>query len=578
MDKRLKFLGLLAIFAAFAAVVIVPLTRSASDDSDAALKSMQPTKVTEGTNDESGPLRDAEAADAGLRAEDRYEAEVAAGNIPSDGEEGSGSVEGQEFPHNLYPNRTADQGPDLGLQTTAPGTQVPAPLVSFDAISNTIPENGTDLVRPPDTNADVGPNHIVETVNLSIAVYDKNGVVAPGFPKRTNALWAGFTRGPVCRDNNDGDPIVLYDQLANRWLVSQFALPNFPNGPFYQCIAVSTTGDPTGTYNRYQFQYPVNRLNDYPKFGVWPDAYYASFNEFTPPTFSFHGAGAIAYERTKMLNGQKARMVYFDVSTIDPNTGGQLPSDLNGSTRPRRGTPNFFVDMEYDDFGYPSDRLQLWKFKVDWVTPANSTFTGPTVLTPNPFGTALCGFFNDCIPQPGTTQKLDSLSDRLMNRLNYRRIGTTETLVVSHSINVGGNRAGLRWYELRNPNGAPTIHQQGTFAPADGLSRWMGSINMDKQGNIMAGYSVGNATTAPGIRYAGRLAADPLGDLTQGEGTIMNGVGSQTSPEGRWGDYSTMSVDPVDDCTFWYAQQYMPATSFAGWTTHIASMKFPGCV
>lgn len=582
MGKR-KVLATAAAVAALAAVVAVSSTRSSSGSDEAAgVKSMKPTKVVVATNDLSGPLRDAVPTAARPRAEDRYEAEreaereaaAEAGNGPIEGEE---EGQGEGFPHRLVAGRTSSTGVDKGLQTTAPASNVPAPLVSFDAITNTLAENDSTTVRPPDTNADVGPNHIVETVNLSIAVYDKLGNVAAGFPKRTNALWAGFTAGPECRDSNDGDPVVLYDQLADRWMVSQFALPNFPNGPFYQCIAVSQTPDPTGAYYRYEFKYPVNRLNDYPKFGVWPDAYYASFNEFTPPSFSFHGAGAIAYERTKMLRGQRAKMVYFDVSTIDPNTGGQLPSDLNGRNKPTAGTPNFFVDQEYSVFGYPTDRLQLWKFHVDFANTANSTFTGPTVLTPNPFGTPLCGFAA-CIPQPGTTVKLDTLSDRVMNRLNYRRIGTTESLVVTQSINVGSDRAGIRWYELRNPNGAASIFQQGTFAPNDGLSRWMGSANMDKQGNIMIGYSAGNATTAPGIKYAGRLSGDPLGDLSQGEGTIINGGGSETSPEGRWGDYSTMSVDPVDDCTFWYAQEYMPATSFAGWTTQIASMKFPGCV
>ena len=570
---KLKLVAVAAAVAVLAAVVLVPHTRSSSHSNQAtALKSMKPTKVVEGTNDLSGPLRDAVSGPAPTRAEDRAAATEA--DKPSDGDNGA---TGEGFAHHLVPGRSAPKGPDLGLQTKAPATKVPAPLVSFDAITNTLAENASTTVRPPDTNADVGPNHIVETVNQSIAVYDKSGNVAAGFPKLINTLWAGFTAGPQCRDTNDGDPVVLYDQLADRWMVSQFALPNFPSGPFYQCIAVSQTPDPTGAYFRYQFQYPVNRLNDYPKFAVWPDAYYASFNEFTPPTFTFHGAGAIAYERAKMLRGKKAKLVYFDISTIDPNTGGQLPSDLNGKNVPAAGTPNFYVDQEYSVFGYPTDRLQLWKFHVDFVTPTSSTFSGPTVLTPNPFGDPLCGFAV-CIPQPGTTVKLDTLSDRVMNRLNYRRIGSTESLVVTQSINVGSDRAGVRWYELRSPSTTPTIFQQGTFAPADGLSRWMGSANMAKQGNIMVGYSAGNATTAPGIKYAGRLKTDPWGDLTQGEGTIISGGGSETSSEGRWGDYSTMSVDPSDDCTFWYAQEYMPVTSFAGWTTQIASVKFPGCV
>ena len=285
--KRLAFLAFVSLLVLPGLIAVVPLAASVGSDDSAAVHTLHPTRVIQGVHDESGPLADAVGVPA-ERAEEAYEAEREregeAGNRPTEGE---GEGEGEGFPHNLFEGRNTVSSPDAGLQTNLPAGQIPAPLVNFRALDNRRNPDGPTNIRPPDTNADVGPNHIVEVVNQSIGVFDKQGRLAPGFPKAINALFAGFDAGPVCRDTNDGDPVVVYDQLADRWLVSQFAFPAFPNPPYFQCIAVSKTGDPRGAWYRYQFDYPVDRLNDYPKFGVWPDAYYASFNEFTPPNFSF---------------------------------------------------------------------------------------------------------------------------------------------------------------------------------------------------------------------------------------------------------------------------------------------------
>jgi hypothetical protein len=459
---------------------------------------------------------------------------------------------------------TAAGTQDPVLRQPAPAAAMPAPSQSFDGISNVA------NVLPPDTNGDVGPNHYVQTVNISFAVYSKTGTLLLG-PADLNTLWSGFS-GTACRDSLDGDPIVLYDQLADRWLVSQFALPD----PYYECIAISQTPDPTGAWYRYQFLISTTKMNDYPKFGVWPDGYYMSVNQFVEPFFGWGGAGSVAFERDKMLAGLPAQMVYFDVGSSNLAFGGMLPSDLDGSTLPPSGSPNYFAEIDDNAWGWPSDRIHLFEFHVDWTNPGASTFTGPTALTTAAFDSNLCSY-GPCIKQPGTTQRLDPLSDRLMFRLAYRNFGDHESLVLNHSVDVNGaNLAGVRWYELRDPGGAPFIHQQGTHSP-DADSRWMGSVAMDGAGDMALGYSVSSGAVFPSIRYAGRLASDPPGTLPQGEATLIGGGGSQLDGSGRWGDYSAMTVDPVDDCTFWYTNEYYAATSSRGWRTRIGSFSFSGC-
>ncbi len=493
---------------------------------------------------------------------------------------------------------------DPAVQGSPGATALPSTSANFEGLSNgdqvgagIVPPGG---VVPPDPVADVGPNHVVQWVNVSFAVYNKAGVKLYG-PAAGNTLWQNFS-GP-CESENNGDPIVLYDHLADRWLLSQLAVPNFPDGPFYQCIAISTTGDPLGSYFRYAFVTSQTLLNDYPKLGVWPDGYYLAVNQFfcydIIPPFGFiacdwAGQGAFAFERDKMLLGQAAQMVGFGLPTS--NLGGMLPADLDGLAPPA-GTPNYFVQVDddawlgpNDPWGPDTDRLQVWAFHVDWTTPANTTFTQVIVLPTAAFDSNMCGYQTSCIPQPGVdilgdpSPPVDALADRLMFRLQYRNFGTHETLVANHTVDVNASdQAGIRWYELRrNCAGGVEpwcIHQQGTYAPSDGDHRWMGSLAMDSAGNMALGYSVSSLTTYPSLRYVGREAGDPLGTMGQ-EATIIDGTGYQLTSASRWGDYSSMSVDPTDDCTFWYTgEYYQTADIFYGsnWQTRIASFKFPSC-
>jgi uncharacterized repeat protein (TIGR01451 family) len=485
--------------------------------------------------------------------------------------------------------RTADgaagHSVDPVLQRTKAPSVIPGPNLTFEGMIDS--ENSPLLVAPPDSDGDVGPDHYVSMVNLIWSVYDKTGVRLAG-PTNLNQIWVGGAT-PNCAANNSGDPIVLYDQLADRWLLSQFAVNIFTlQPPYYQCIAISQTADPTGTYFLYEFLYDEEDFNDYPKFGVWPDAYYMSVNQFRFPDFNFVGPGAVAYEREAMLAGDPlAQQVKFDLSSsLGPCYGGQLPTDLDGTTLPPAGSPNYFIEADDPEaFGcqaeFAQDQLSLFEFHVDWATPANSTFTGPTAIPTAAFDSNMCNFARACIPQKGVPANsyLDAISDRVMFRLAYRNFGTHEALVMNHTVDVGdfNDHAGVRWYELRDPGGTPAIFQQGTYAP-DAEHRWMGSIAMDKRGDIAVGFSLSSSTRNPAIAYAGRLAGDPLGQMSQGEAIMYQGTGSQLGSGSRWGDYSAMTVDPVDDCTFWYISEYYTINNDFDWHTRVGSFTFPSCL
>src|SRR5437870_7992363 len=439
-------------------------------------------------------------------------------------------------------------------QRTAASIAAFAPVVSlgFEGLGNG--QYGFSVTgAPPDTNGAVGATQDVQWVNTSFAIFNKSTGALISGPTAGNSLWSGFGGG--CQSNNDGDPIVLYDKLANRWVFSQFSVTTTP---YRQCIAVSTSSDATGTYNRYSFQY--NNFDDYPKMGIWPDGYYETFNMFNGNTFV--GSDACAYDRTAMLNGTAATQVCFQQNS---SVGGLLPSDLDGTTAPPAGSPNYMLF-------YGTNNLNLYRFHVDFTTPTNSTFTGPTVIPVAAFS-PLCGG-GTCVPQPGTTNRLDSLADRLMYRLAYRNFGTHESLVTNHSVAVTGG-GGVRWYEIQNPSGTPSLAQQGTFAP-DSSYRWMGSIATDQAGDMAVGYSVSSSSINPSIRYTGRAPTDPAGTM-EAEVNIVSGTGSQTATLSRWGDYSAMQVDPVDDCTFWFTTEYMKTNGTFNWNTRISNFKFPGC-
>jgi hypothetical protein len=430
-------------------------------------------------------------------------------------------------------------------------------------------------------------------VNLAFAVYSKGGATLVP-PTDIGALWAGFAIDD-CTDGS-GDPIVVYDQLADRWILTQFTTRGLddPSLPFYNCIAVSTSGDPTGSYYRYAFTTGFN-FPDYPKYGVWSDTYVATTREFGPTVE--YGIGVYGLEKNKMIKGLPARSVAFFVDGNDPELlplvgDGLLPADIDGNTKPPSGSAIPLVGTQDDDwvYGATSDAVNIWDLKVKWSARPTASMTFADQLAVAPFDSNFpCGALGsrDCLAQPGITdpaQFLDILSYRQRPtwRLAYRNFGGYETLVTNQSVEARAGVAGLRWYELRRKDTSYSVFQQGTYAPADGINRWMGSIAQDKRGNMGLGYSVVNGTDLfPGIRFTGRFKADPAGTMTLREGVIRVGTGVQTTTNSRWGDYTSMNIDPNDDCTFWYVNEYYTAagqaSSPAGWQTRIASFKLPGC-
>ena len=424
---------------------------------------------------------------------------------------------------------------------------------------------GGGNVTPPDTEGAVGATQYVQWINLAFAIYDKTTGALQAGPFLGNTLWAGF--GGDCQNLNSGDPVVAYDKIANRWVMTQFAI-NSATSTGSECVAISTTADATGSYFRYQFSYNV--FNDYPKLGVWPDAYYVTYNAFSFATGNpYVGPKLCALQRSAMLNGQPAIQVCFNLST---SFFSILPADMDGTVQPASGAPELL--MSQDSNVSPSSILNLFKFHVDFVNTANSTLTLQT-LTVAPYSDPCLGFTRGaCIPQPGTANRLESLNVHLMHRLVWRMASGREELLANHTI-VAGSSTGIRWYEIRNPSTSPQVFQQGTFAP-DASFRWMGSVAMDKMGNILLGYSVSDATaTFPSIRFTGRLRSE-LRNIMETEATILAGTGSATGAH-RWGDYSAMTLDPSDDCTFFYTNEDIPVTGPGFWATQIASAKFPNC-
>ena len=428
-----------------------------------------------------------------------------------------------------------------------------SPGLNFDGVA-------ADNTRStPDTNGAVGATQYVQWVNVSFEVFDKSSGNRLLGPLYGNTLWTGF--GGPCETSEDGDIIAEYDKVAGVWVMSQHAYGASGGAPFYLCVAVSKTSDATGAWNLYAFTLPPN-FPDYPKLAVWPDAYYVSINEQNPLTFANLGALVCALDRQSMIGGNPASPIQcFQLSTTYQSL---LPSDLDGSILPPAGSPNYFLNLG-------SNSLNLWQFHVDWKIPTNSTFTGPTVVPVTIF-TRACGGSSVCIPQVGTSQLLDGIGDRLMYRVGYRHFADGhESLVASHSI---GSPSGIRWYEIQSPGTTPEVFQQATFAP-DASWRWMPSIAMDQMGDIAVGYSVSSSSIAPAIRYTGRLQSDPL-DTMQSENSIIEGPSVQQGSN-RWGDYSAMSIDPMDDCTFFYTNQYQGTFGFNNWNTRIASFKYPSC-
>jgi hypothetical protein len=472
------------------------------------------------------------------------------------------------------------QSRDEIVQSSAPSQEIPSPDVSFNALPNVAG------FAPPDPVGDIGPMHYVAMSNVHFAVYDRAGAVLFG-PAANNTLWSGF--GGQCESQNAGDPVILYDQFSDRWLFTQFTGNAEPGtGNFYNCVALSQTSDPTGPWYRWQVSNGT-LFPDYPKYGVGEEAYFISTRDFMGNSYA--GIGAYAMNRAEMVAGNaNPTIISFAIDRSNPAIVGDglLPMDVDGFDFPPADSPHYYVGSQDDGgpYGAPQDALNVWEFIVDFVTPANSSFTLTDTVMMSPYDTIYpCGGGRSCIPQPGTANRLDhqGYRQRPLHRAAYRNFGTHESIVTLQSVEAAPNIAGMRWWELR-VSGAEgpaswEIFQEGTYAPGvqDGIHRWFGSIAQDSAGNMGIGYSASNETTFPSVWYSGRLATDALGTMDQGEGVIVDGTGSQTGGGNRWGDYSSMNVDPLDDCTFWYVTEYVPVTSSAGWQLRVGAFRFDEC-
>jgi hypothetical protein len=516
----------------------------------------------------------------------------------------------------------------IAVEQTSQGPRPAAPVLeSFDGLGAGFagPQGTTTFRSPSDSSLAVGPDHIVQIVNARLAVYSKKGkkfektgtVLYGAVP--TKVVWAGF--GGVCEARNNGDAVVRYDQLAERWLMvmpifSRIRPGEFPerSGPYSgdpippgqlassgqrsspghatappanppqpltpaqrpppakegvwaMCYAVSTGPDPLGAYYRYAFERPV--FPDYPRPAIWTDGYYV-------PTSA--GDDVIKKQlciadRPKMLKGEPAAEQCLMIDGVNFLNS----ADIDGQKAPPAGTANITMAAGGTQLKniFDDDGIYYWKVHVDWNNPANSKVDGPVKINVAPYHYLCNGQLSSCVPQPNTERRLDSQGDKIMQRLVYRRIGHHESIVAAHSVATAAGGGGVRWYEFRlDKKGDPKLYQQGTYAP-QGCYRWMPSIAIDKKGNVGVGYSFGGLPDSVGVRFAARRSADPKGQLTVHESVLAIGEASQTNTL-RWEDYTTTALDPSDDCTFWYVGDYLK-TSDTGYRTRISSLRLPNC-
>ncbi|HEX8917855.1 MAG TPA: hypothetical protein VF898_05105, partial [Chloroflexota bacterium] len=448
---------------------------------------------------------------------------------------------------------------------------------------------------PPDTNGDVGQNDYVQAVNSAFAVYSKTGTLLASFTE--DALWAG-SKAPQCDGNGQGDPVVLYDPMADRWILTNFAFPvvnGNPTSPYYECIAVSRSGDPvSGGWYLYAVrtdtgltgQPPAGTLNDYPKFGIWTDCLYYSANGFNAQG-SYVGGEYGSFSRSNLYaGGALTGSIGFAASTSDYFT--MIPANLSApgtNGLPPGGTPEYYVQ----------ESLTSWAFLVRTFTPGTNCGGGGTLSAATSVSQAsYTDPGSNIVPQPSpatSSNTLDTLGDRIMQKVQYRRVGSAESLWVTHTFRSSrSGPTGSQWAQINVSGGviSTTPAQQQLYDPADGKYRWASSIAVDNGGNAALGYSTSNGSSPnfPSIAYAGRLAGDPLNTLPQSETQLVAGGGSQVNNCGgsacsRWGDYSSMSVDPVDGCTFWYTNEYYVSQTDGNngaWDTRIGSFAFPSCV
>ncbi len=477
------------------------------------------------------------------------------------------------------------------LDLTVPVQQMPSAIQNFAGLSLTDVCGGVQCGSgwPPDPNGDVGLNHYIQAVNTAYAIYSKTGQLLASFTE--NQLFSSSGTNP-CNGNSQGDPIVLYDQLADRWILTNFAFAvsgGNPVSPFYQCIAASKSGDPvSGGWWLYPVRMdpgssgapPVGALGDYPKFGIWTDCLYMSANAFMGNTYV--GPAFASFSRSDMYSG--APLTYSLGYSNNTTVYTMVPSHLNGrlpEQMPTPGAPNYFV----------SESVTVFGFEVRVFSSASNCGVGglstPTIVTQ----TSYTGFTNpEVVPQPGTANMLDSLGDIILQRVQYRRVGNVESLWVVHSVRTShSSTVRPQWAQIRVSDRnitSPPLQQQ-IYAPDTTLYRWAGSLAVDNQGNMALGYSTSNDASPnfPSIAYSGRLSTDPANTLPQTEVQLVGGAGSQTNNCGgkvchRWGDYTSMSIDPTDDCTFWYVNQYYSSAANGAngnWQTRIGSFKFPSC-
>lgn len=457
---------------------------------------------------------------------------------------------------------------DLSRQVRPELASLTAPTVT--GLLNFAGQSAAKNMLYSDTSGAVGLTQYVQLVNNEYSIYDKTTGARIAGPIAENALWS--TSGDVCQTSNNGDGTVTYDQLANVWVLSHHAVPT--GGPYLNCIAVSTTSDATGTYYIYDFQLTLE-FPDKPRLAVWPDAYYISQDVLDPTTKSFVRSEVCALQRDAMLAGVgngNVNSVCFQGSISLPTF---VVTTLDGQTLPPSGEVEFVWQLDQRPTN-GKNNLNSFQVHVDWTNTNNSTMTGPVANALPPY-TDACNNFKPCVPEPGTTNLLQAWGDRLTGRVVYRNFGTYESVVMNHAVtrtSTAGTRAAVRWYEYRTPL-TPVIFQSGTISP-DTTYRWVGGIGQDKYGDIAVGYNVSSTTVYPGIRYSGHASTDKIG-LMEAEITVVNGAGSQNGTNKNWSSFSSMTVDPVDDCTFWYTNQYYLTSSQSGWTTQIASFRFPSC-
>ncbi|PYL04002.1 MAG: hypothetical protein DME31_04920 [Verrucomicrobia bacterium] len=473
-----------------------------------------------------------------------------------------------------------------------PIPNMPPPLLTFDGTDR--PTSGCNC-RPPDTNGDVGPNHYLQTVNTGFRVFDKSGTPLTPFITYNSFFTPLGTGNPCGNNQNDGDPFAFYDQVADRWVVSDFAFPGFPGpGPFYQCIGVSQTPDPVaGPWFLYAVLVDPVNLNDYPKMALWNNpqpggAYFLTQNLFNGTSQAFAGVSVFALDRGSMLTGGPAHAISFMIPPGDPGLGNSyslVAANFRTGAPPPAGRDEMLLAVDSPSSGGVSlTQVKAWKFHVDFVTPANSTLgVGPnhapnSLITVNPFVDAFTNTTSNLVPQPGGNPPLDTLGDKIMTPVVYQFRNGVESLWADQTIilNYPNGPTAVRWYQFDVTGGnfpAAAAQQQDWSNGNDGVWRFMPAIAVDANGNTAIGYSISSSTIFPGIRYAGRFASDPLNNLGQGEAVMTNGTGAQTSASGRWGDYSMTTLDP-DGTSFWHTNEYYVTTSSL-WSTRVGKFGFP---